>query len=215
VHDLFSALASWITSVVEGGGYVGIAGLTLLENLLPPIPSELVLPVAGYLVGQGRLAFPLVVLAATIGSVAGALLLYWLGHRLGEDRLRRLVRDYGRWALLKEEDVDRSQKWFDEHGGVTVLVGRLIPTARSIVSIPAGIDRMPLPRFILYTTLGSALWNAALVAAGWLLGSQWERLSPIMDVLEWGGLLAIAAAVAWLVWQRKIKPQQSRHSPAA
>jgi membrane protein DedA with SNARE-associated domain len=203
MHELFAALTSWLTGVVQSGNYAGLAGLLVLENLFPPIPSELILPVAGFLVGQGKFAFGWVVVAATLGSVAGALILYGLGYKLGEERLRAFARDHGRWLALSEAEVEHAKGWFDRHGGKAVLLGRLVPTVRSIISIPAGVSRMPLGAFILYTTLGSGIWNAALVAAGWLLGNQWERLQPYLQVLEWGVLLALGSAAAWFLWQRK------------
>jgi membrane protein DedA with SNARE-associated domain len=205
IPDLFAALAAWVTGVVQTGGYLGIALLTVLENLFPPIPSELILPVAGFLTAQGQLQFVWVVVAATAGSLVGALILYGLGYWLGERRLRRFVARYGCWLALDEDDVEQAQAWFRKHGGMAVLVGRLIPSVRSIISIPAGLAHMPLVPFVVYTTLGSAFWNAALVACGWLLGDQWERVEPYLDLLSWAALVAMAAATVWFVWQRKAR----------
>jgi membrane protein DedA with SNARE-associated domain len=203
MSELPAALAAWVTSVVEHGGYLGLAALTLLENLFPPIPSELVLPVAGYLVSQGRLSLVLAVAAGTAGSLTGALILYGLGYRWGERGVRRLIRRHGRWLGLGEADLDRSQEWFRKYGGYAVLLGRLVPSLRSLISIPAGMARMPLLPFVLYTTLGSTVWNAFLVGSGWLLGDQWDRLKPYLQVLGWGGLLAAGLGAVWLIWTRK------------
>ena len=159
----FGDLVDWVTGVIEALGYLGIAVLAALENILPPIPSEVILRLSGFLAGQGRYWLPAVVLAATLGSVVGALVRYVLGRRLGERRVRRLVRRYGRWLTIGEDDLDRAQEWFDRHGPAVVFFGRLIPVIRSIVSVPAGIGRMPLGRFVLSTALGSALWNGVLV----------------------------------------------------
>jgi membrane protein DedA with SNARE-associated domain len=205
MHELFAALASWVTATVQTGGYVGVAGLTLLENVFPPIPSELILPVAGFLVGQGRLTFGWVVAAATLGSLLGALGFYGLGYWLGERRLRALVRRHGHWLALDEADVEQAVEWFARHGGKAVLLGRLAPSVRSMISVPAGLARMPLGRFVLYTTLGSGTFNAALVAAGWLLGDQWERVKPFIHLLEWAALAALVAGLAWFVRRRKGK----------
>ena len=185
MHELVAALTAWITSTVETGGYVGVAGLTLLENIFPPIPSELILPFAGILVSQQKLEFVWVVVAATFGSLLGALVFYGLGYWLGEQRLRRVVQRHGRWLLLHESDIDQTTRWFNQHGGKAVLLGRLVPSVRSLISVPAGVARMPLGWFALYTTLGSGAFNAMLVAAGWLLGNQWERVRPFLHVLEW------------------------------
>jgi membrane protein DedA with SNARE-associated domain len=203
MHDLFAALAAWITWLVHSGGYAGVAILTVVENLFPPIPSELILPVAGYLVSQGELEFVWVVVASTVGSLAGALILYGVGYKFGEARLRGFVRRHGRWLALDESDLDRARDWFGRHGAEAVFICRLIPTARSIISIPAGLERMPLVPFILYTTLGSGLWNAALVAAGWLLGDRWGQIEAYLNVLEWLALGVLLAAIAWFLWQRK------------
>jgi membrane protein DedA with SNARE-associated domain len=203
MHELFSALAEWVTWIVLTGGYVGIAGLTFLENLFPPIPSELILPVAGFLVRSGDLAFVGVVIAATGGSLAGALAFYWLGHTLGEQRLRAFVARHGRWFAMDEADLDEATSWFERHGAMAVLIGRLVPSVRSVISIPAGLAGMPLGSFVAYTTVGSAIWNTILVAAGWLLGQQWERITPYLNILEWGSLVAVVASLVWWFSRRR------------
>ena len=153
--------------VIDAMGAVGVAALVALENLFPPLPSEVVLPLAGFLAGQGKLSLAAVLVAATVGSVVGALVLYWAGAALGRDRMRRIAE---RLPLMDADDVDRAQGWFDRHGRSAVLVGRLVPGVRSLVSIPAGIARMPLLPFLGYTTLGSAAYNAVLVLLGHQLG---------------------------------------------
>ena len=195
-------LAAWVIDVVHSLGYLGVAVLTGLENLLPPIPSEVILPLAGFLAGQGRFSLPGVVLAATVGSVAGALVLYGLGRWIGEEALRRFIRGFGRYLLLKEEDLDRAAAWFDRHGATAVLVGRLVPLVRSGISIPAGIERMPLWRFVVYTAVGSALWNGALVGLGWVLGDQWHVVRRYAEVASYAVIAAIAALLLWFIWRR-------------
>jgi membrane protein DedA with SNARE-associated domain len=204
--SLISGLAGWVTTIVTAMGYWGIALLVALENLLPPIPSELVLPLAGFLAGRGRFSLPMVVLAATGGSVAGALVLYALGRRLGEERLRRFVKGPGRYLLLREHDLDRAASWFDRHGGQAVFIGRLVPFVRSGVSVPAGVERMSVWRFTLYTTAGSAVWNGILVGLGWALGEQWERVSEYTQWLSYAVLAAVTAAIGWFVWRRTGRP---------
>jgi membrane protein DedA with SNARE-associated domain len=200
----FGDLAGWVTDVIERLGYVGIAVLVALENVFPPIPSEVILPLAGFLAGQGRFWLPAAVLAATLGSLAGALVLYAVGHYFGEDRIRRLVRRYGKWFTVSERDLDRAEGWFDRHGGAVVFFGRLVPIIRSLVSIPAGVRRMPLGRFLLYTALGSTLWNGALIGAGWLLGDNWEAAGPYVEALQYVVIAAVAAAVVWFLFRRVI-----------
>lgn len=197
--------AGWVAGIVQSAGYVGVGGLVAAENLFPPIPSELILPLAGFLSGQGRLALPWVIVAATLGSVLGALILYGLGRWLGEDRFRGLVRDHGGW-LFDEGDFDRARDRFNRHGNAAVLVGRLIPGIRSFISIPAGIERMPLAPFVLYTALGSALWDGALVLLGWWLGSRWELVERYGQYVEYGALVLLVVGVIWYVkgrWARK------------
>nr|MDQ3328133.1 DedA family protein [Chloroflexota bacterium] len=152
MSHLLAPIAEWIRDVVEGLGYAGIAFLILLENLIPPIPSELVLPFAGYLIDQGVYSPLGVLTAATTGSVVGALILYGLGAWFGEERVRGFVRRFGRWLFLREADVDRAEVWFIRHGAKAVLFGRLVPVVRSLVSLPAGVARMPLLQFVLFTT---------------------------------------------------------------
>jgi membrane protein DedA with SNARE-associated domain len=185
------ALADWIRSVIRSGGYVALGGLTLLENLFPPIPSEVVLPVAGFYVGRDVLAFVPALAVATLGSVLGALVLYAVGRFGG-----RLAGD--RFAT--------GQAWFDRHGSKVVLFGRLVPGVRSVVSVPAGAARMPLGRFVVLTTIGSALWNGALIGAGWALGSNWEQVGDVVGpagrVVVFAAVVAAVAALA-VRWRRR------------
>jgi membrane protein DedA with SNARE-associated domain len=187
---------------MDAGGYVGVAALVALEVVFPPLPSEPVLLLGGFLAGEGRLSFPGVVAAATVGSVTGALALYWLGSLLGEERLRGLIRDYGRWAMVKERDLDKAVRWFERHGGKAVFFGRLAPVVRSLVSVPAGVARMPLGLFLLYTTLGSLLWNSVSVGLGWWLGDRWELVTGYTRYLEYAVLAALVLAVVLFVWRR-------------
>ena len=139
---------NWIVGLVEALGYLGLAIVVALENVFPPIPSEAVLPLAGYLVSQGRMTLWGAILASTVGSVAGAVILYWLGYAWGEQRVRALVKAYGRWLAIGEDDLDRAQQWFERHGRTAVFVARLAPLTRSLISIPAGVARMPLGPFL-------------------------------------------------------------------
>lgn len=200
--DSLTGLVELVADVVYSLGYFGLFFLIALENLLPPIPSEVILPLAGFLVGQGRFSFWAVLVAATIGSVSGALILYWLGRQLGEERLRRFVRRFGRFLLLDESDLDRAAWWFDRYGGAVVFFGRLVPGVRSFISVPAGIERMPLLRFTVYTVGGSTLWNAVLVGFGWVLGDQWALVRQYAQWLQYALLMAAVAGIAWFLWRR-------------
>jgi membrane protein DedA with SNARE-associated domain len=192
-------LLGWVLDVIEVLGAPGVGLLVALESVFPPIPSEVVLPLAGFLTGQGRMAFGAVVAFATAGSLAGALLLYWLGAALGTARLERLA---DRIPLMDARDVRRADEWMARHGSWAVLVGRMVPGVRSLVSIPAGVQRMPLVRFVLLTTVGSAVWNAVFVGLGFLLGEEWERVGPYSDVLTYAVIGGAALAVGVLAVRR-------------
>jgi membrane protein DedA with SNARE-associated domain len=194
-----TGLAGWVVGTVEALGPVGVGLLVTLETVFPPIPSEVVLPVTGLLAGQGRMSVALAVVGATAGSVVGALLLYWAGARLGSDRLQRLAE---RAPLLEPADVERAEAWFDRHGGAAVLIGRGVPVVRSLVSIPAGVEHMARPRFVVYTALGSAVYNGALVGAGYLLGSRWTRIGEYSDYINYAIYAAFAVAVGVFVRRR-------------
>jgi membrane protein DedA with SNARE-associated domain len=207
---------SWVVGLVETLGYPGLAIVVALENVFPPIPSEAVLPLAGYLVSQGRMTLWGAVLASTVGSVVGALVLYWLGYAWGERRVRSLVASYGRWLTIDEDDLDRSQEWFEHHGRTAVFIARLAPLTRSLISIPAGVAKMPMGPFLLYTTLGSGLWNAVLIGAGWLLGANWELVERYQSVLGTAVVGLLVLAVVWFIGRRLLAGGKREHrSPAA
>jgi membrane protein DedA with SNARE-associated domain len=192
----------WVVGLVETMGYIGLAIVVALENVFPPIPSEVILPLAGFLVGQGRMTLVGAIVASTAGSLLGALILYWIGYALGEDRTRALIKKHGRWALLDEEDLDRAKGWFDNHGREAVFLARLAPLARSLISVPAGVAKMPLWTFVLYTTLGSGLWNAGLIAAGWALGANWQLVEKYQGYFSTGFVVLMGLAIAWFVVRR-------------
>ncbi|MFF3857160.1 DedA family protein [Micromonospora sp. NPDC002575] len=169
----FTGLTGWVAGVIEALGAVGVALLVALESIIPPIPSEIVLAMAGYLASQGQFNVVLIVVAATVGSLLGALVLYWLGAALGEERLKRWLDHI---PLVDRDDLEKADRWFERHGRWAVLIGRVVPVVRSLVSVPAGADRMPLGEFVLLTTLGSGVWNALIVGAGFALGSRWEEV---------------------------------------
>ena len=193
-------MSEWITNLVDAGGYLGVVFLMFLENVFPPIPSELVMPLAGFATARGELSFAGVVAAGTLGSLLGALPLYGLGRWASEERLVRWADQYGRWLRISGADIHAADAWFDRHGGKAVFLGRLVPGVRSLISIPAGMAEMPLVPFLLYTTLGTAIWTAALAWAGRLLGDHYDRVATYVGPASWvvAGLLAVAAAVWWL-----------------
>lgn len=205
INDLLSAFVNWAKDVIEAVGYPGLAFLITLENVFPPIPSEGVLPMAGFLAGEGKMNLFIAIFAATVGSVIGALILYGLGHWFGEDRVRALVRRWGNWLGVSERDVDKADAWFDRYGGLAVMICRVVPIVRSLISIPAGLRRMPLTTFIFYTALGSGVWNTLLIGAGWILGDHWERVADYVDYFEYVAIVAVIIFAIWWIWNRMIK----------
>jgi membrane protein DedA with SNARE-associated domain len=198
-------VGQWVLDVIGALGYVGLALLLVAENLFPPIPSEVVLPLAGFLVGRGDLSLWGAIFAATLGSVAGALVLYALGRWGG----RRLVLRYGKWLRVDEAGLKQAEGWFRRYGDWVVLFARIVPVARSIVSIPAGTMKMPVPRFLLLTTLGSAVWNSVLIGAGVVLGANWQAVSGWMGSYSDVVLIVGAAAVAVFLLLRHYRKDPS------
>jgi membrane protein DedA with SNARE-associated domain len=177
----------WITGLVENGGYLTIAFLMLAENVFPPIPSELIMPLAGFTAARGELNLPLAVLAGSLGSVAGATIWYYVGLFLGFDRLKKASARYGRWMGVSPEDLDRAQAFFLRHSGKAVFLGRLVPAIRTLISVPAGVVRMPLTPFLIYSTISTFVWTSLLAAAGYLLEGQYEAveawLNPVTNLI--------------------------------
>lgn len=196
------AIVEWAVSVVGSMGHVGVALLVALENLFPPIPSEVVLPLAGFVAARGEASVGATVLAATVGSMAGAYALYGLSAAIGPTRLELLVERHGRWFGLGAADLDRAVAWFDRRARSVVLISRCVPLMRSLISIPAGFRRMPLVPFSVYTFVGSLVWNAALVGAGYLLGENWERAGQPVDVLQNAVAVVVVVALVWFAWRR-------------
>lgn len=200
-------IVEWVIEVVESLGYAGVAFLVALENLFPPIPSEVILPLAGFVAVSGDATLPGMIAAATLGSLIGAFLLYGIAAAIGPARLRALVARYGRWLRIDEADLDRSEAWFDRRAGLAVLVCRCIPLIRSLISIPAGLRRMPVLPFAVLTTLGSLVWNTLLVGGGYLLGERWSTLEAPLEYFQRLVIVAGVAAVAWFIWRRFIRPK--------
>ena len=195
-------IVQWVLDVILTLGYPGVALLVALDNIFPPIPSEAILPLAGFVSGQGHLSLPGVIVAATVGSIAGALPLYGLGFWLGDERLRRFIQRFG-WALfVKVADLDQAQAWFDRHGGKAVLLGRCVPLVRGLVSVPAGLAHMPAVRFVAYAALGRTLRNTLWVCAGFALGERWELVRPYLKLLEYVVVAGVAAALLLFLWRR-------------
>jgi membrane protein DedA with SNARE-associated domain len=203
-----SSVYDWIVGLMRLIGAPGVGVATALETVFPPIPSEVVLPLAGFTASQGHYGLLSAVLWATAGSVIGALVLYYAGVAWGLDRLCRLAE---RLPLVGPADVEKSVDWFDRHGRRAVFFGRFVPGVRSLVSIPAGIHRMPLLPFVAYTTLGSLLWNAALIGAGYELGSRWHVVEGYVGDVSNAVYVVLGTALAIFVVRRLVKrPSRDR-----
>ena len=194
-------MTDWIISFIEGSGYVGIALLMLLENVFPPIPSELVLPFAGYVAATGKLDPVGVLLSAVAGSLLGALPWYWAGRKLGHGGLQRFAQRHGRLLTLEPQDIDGAQHWFKRHGPASVGFGRLVPAVRSVISMPAGVGRMPLPSFLLWSLVGTFCWSSLLLGLGYVLQSRYEEAKDAIEWITRGVVAFMVGAYVWRVWR--------------
>jgi membrane protein DedA with SNARE-associated domain len=197
----------WAQTVISSLGYVGVGLMMFLENVFPPLPSEVILPLAGSLTVDKRFTLVGVTLVSALGSLAGALFFYGLGRWLGETRVRRLIERYGRWLSLSIADFDRATAWFERYGEPLIFFGRMVPMVRSLISIPAGLMGMSVARFNLYTALGTALWSLLLAWAGRILGQNWPLVSAWIGHYEHLVLAITVGAVVLLVTRRFLRRQ--------
>ena len=204
-------MTKFIMSLLSSAGYFGIVFLMFIENVFPPIPSEFIMPLAGFMVTQSKFSLVGIIIAGTLGSVLGALPLYYLGKKLGEERLKRFADRHGKWLTLSCEDIDKAQKWFDRHGARAVLFCRLVPGIRSFISIPAGINRMNMLSFLFYTLIGSAVWTTLLAYAGYVLGNNFGEIEKYLDIVAYIVLGLIIA----LYLRRVLKSGKKKEETAA
>lgn len=203
-------VAGWAVDLMERLGGPG-AGLAIaLENLFPPIPSEIVLPLAGFTASRGSFTLAEALIWTTLGSVVGAIAMYSIGAALGR---RRMYAVWERLPLVKTGDLVRAEEWFARHGTKAVFFGRMVPIFRSLISVPAGLERMPLPLFLLLTTAGSLIWNTVFVVAGYLLGEQWYRVEAYAGVFQLIVIGAVVLAVCWWVVTRVRSMRAARRDP--
>lgn len=197
-------MVEWITNTMSSLGYWGIGLLMFLENLFPPIPSELIMPLAGFTIAQGRMEFAPAIFAGVMGTVIGALPWYYAGKILGEQRLKSLADRYGKWLTISSKDITKATGWFDRHGNKAVFFCRLVPGVRTLISLPAGISNMPILPFLLYSTIGTTLWVGLLTYAGYALGNNYELvdkyLAPVSKIVL---AILVAAFVVWIVKKRR------------
>ncbi len=183
-------MVEWINNLMGSLGYWGIGLLMFLENLFPPIPSELIMPLAGFTVAQGKMNFGVAVVAGTIGTMAGTYAWYYLGRLVHYQRLQSWTDRYGKWIRVTAKDIDRVNDWFNKYGSKAVFFGRMVPGIRTLISLPAGMNQMPFMTFTIYSTLGTAIWTLALTTAGFLLGDNYtlieQYLAPISKLVAFG-----------------------------
>jgi membrane protein DedA with SNARE-associated domain len=201
---LLADLVRWVIDVVHSLGYVGVFVLILAGSVYLPVPTELTLPLFGFLIGNGRLSLVPVILTATAARVCAALVMYAVGFRLREARLRRVIKHFERSKLLFVSDFERASAVFERHGGKAILLGHLIPGVGALVSVPAGLKRMPVrSRFLGYTILGCSIWNASLISLGWALGGRWRIVEVFTSFVGAAVLIILIAATVWFFWRRR------------
>ncbi len=205
-------MQEWILNTMNSLGYLGIGLLMFAENLFPPIPSELIMPLAGFTVAKGGMNFTLAVLAGVVGTILGALPWYYAGKLLGEERLKHLADKYGKWITVSSQDIDKATRWFNRYGNKAVLFGRLVPGIRTLISLPAGLSEMPIVPFLIYSTLGTTAWVMLLTFLGFMLGENYELvdeyLGPVSKIVL---LILIVAFIAWLVIKQQKAKRKNRN----
>ncbi len=199
----------WITGVIERTGYFGIALLMFAENVFPPIPSELIMPLAGFTAARGELSIVGAVVVGSVGSVLGSTLWYFAGYWLGGDRLKRIAARHGRWLTVTPDEIDKADAWFDRHGRKAVLIGRLVPAVRTLISVPAGMSEMRLVPFLIYSGIGTLVWTTLLGGGGFLLESQYEQVAAWLDPVS---NVVIVVLVLWYIYRVATFGHRSRYS---
>ena len=202
-------LTEWIISIMEQLGYLGIALLMFLDNVFPPIPSEIIMPSAGYSASQGQLTLFGVIIAGCFGSLLAAALLYWIGYKFNHDSIFRFVDRYGRYLFIKSSDVKKSLDWFEHYGHRIVFFGRMIPAVRSLISIPAGMSRMPFWKFMFYSGLGTIIWTTFLACVGFYFGENQQIMQQIFSQVSHGIILIILVIIAILLYRRQLRKMKN------
>mgnify|MGYP003574949336 FL=1 len=206
-------MSDWIIRLIEQSGYLGVAFLMFLETVFPPIPSEIIMSVAGVAAGQGKLNYWFVVAAGTAGAMLGNILWYLAARALGIQRLEPIIRRWGRWITMSWAEVKQAERWFELHGTFFVFLGRLLPTVRSLVSIPAGLLKMSFRRFLLASTLGTAAWTALLAYAGFKLGENYADIEKVIGPAANAVLVVLIVGYIYRVWTHRHMPLEDSSKP--
>jgi membrane protein DedA with SNARE-associated domain len=205
ISELLQNIASWLVSLVGTSGYSGIFILMAIESSFVPFPSEIVMIPAGYLVFQGKMSWIFALSAGILGSVLGALINYYLALKLGRKAIDKLVSSYGRLFFISPESIDKSEKFFDNHGKITTFIGRLIPGIRQLISLPAGFAKMKLGRFVFYTALGAGLWSGILLYLGYVFGDNQALIEQNLQIITWTILIIVLVCIAGYIYWKKRK----------
>jgi membrane protein DedA with SNARE-associated domain len=195
-------MAEWVISLMSSLGYWGIGLLMFLENLFPPIPSELIMPLAGFTVAQGKMNFGVAVFAGTVGTMVGTYVWYYLGRVVNHHRLQAWTDRYGKWIRVTAQDIDRVNNWFNKHGSKAVFFGRMVPGVRTLISLPAGINNMPVTTFTIYSTIGTLIWTLALTAAGFLLGENYASIEQYIAPISKLVLFGLIGLIAYVIFKK-------------
>lgn len=201
-------MTEWIISIMEQLGYFGIALLMFLDNVFPPIPSEIIMPSAGLAASKGQLVLTGVIIAGSLGSIMAAALLYWIGRKIPQHILLNGVERYGKYLFIKAEDVQKSLNWFEKYGHRIVFFGRMIPAVRSLISIPAGISGMPFWKFILYSSLGTVIWTTFLASVGFYFGENQALMQQIFSRVSHVMITIVVALIFWILYRRYKRKSQ-------
>lgn len=202
-------MTAWIISIMEQLGYLGIAFLMFLDNVFPPVPSEIIMPTAGYATTQGQLTFLGVVLAGSIGSLVAAAVLYWVGRKIPNEHILEFTARYGKYLFIQPVDVEKSLNWFEHYGHRIVFFGRMVPAARSLISIPAGMSGMPFWKFMLYSAAGTVIWTTFLASVGYYFGHNTEMMHQIFSRITYVILAVVVIFLVWLLYRRQQRKKNS------
>jgi membrane protein DedA with SNARE-associated domain len=208
-------MIKWIVGLVTSMGIYGVALLMAIENVVLPLPSELIMPLAGFAASRGQMSLAGAIIAGTIGSVVGALPLYYLARTAGEQKMKHWVAKHGRWLLLRPSDLDKPKRWFAKHGSFAVIIGQIIPGVRGLISLPAGYAKMNVFAFLLYNFIGTVVWCAALAYAGQQLGAHFKEVHKYLGP---AGYVVLAALLGWggfTIWKRRKNKSSARSSSSA
>lgn len=196
-------MTDWIIAIMEQLGYLGIALLMFLDNVFPPIPSEIIMPSAGFTASQGQLTLWGVILAGSLGSIIAAAVLYWIGQKISHEQLFKLIDRHGKYLFIKSTDVEKALKWFELYGHRVVFFGRMVPAVRSLISIPAGMSRMPFWKFMLYSSVGTVIWTTFLASVGFYFGNNIELMHQVFSRVGYVIIGIVLFVVIWFAIKKR------------